>query len=298
LDAACIGAENPAGIDGVDPPNAEEDSKMGRSDSISDAALQRFYGDGFYRKQMSTSLVSARRYASILSAFFQPQSVVDLGCGRGTWLKAFKEIGAKRLVGYDGTWNSQDQMIDSEISFKSADLNELIDTLPAARFDLAMSLEVAEHLRPSAAETFVQSLTNFADVVMFGAAYPNQGGDNHINEQPASYWARLFNLVEYVPFDLFRPFVWGDADIAYWYQQNTFLYVRKNSDMCSRLAQKGHHPIQNIAFMDCVHPRLFGGRVGIKPILRDVAGAITPERLKNLARRIRYRQSDLVDRSI
>jgi ubiquinone/menaquinone biosynthesis C-methylase UbiE len=63
----------------------------------SDATLQKFYGDGFYRKQMSTSLVSARRYASILNAVFQPQSVVDLGCGRGTWLRAFKEIGAKRL---------------------------------------------------------------------------------------------------------------------------------------------------------------------------------------------------------
>jgi hypothetical protein len=88
----------------------------------SDATLQKFYGDGFYRKQMSTSLVSARRYASILNAVFQPQSVVDLGCGRGTWLRAFKEIGAKRLVGYDGSWNSQDQMIDSGISFQSADL--------------------------------------------------------------------------------------------------------------------------------------------------------------------------------
>jgi hypothetical protein len=72
----------------------------------------------------------------------------------------------------------------------------------------------------------------------------------------------------------------------------TFRALRgRNSDLCGRLTQKGQHPIQNVAFMDCVHPRLFKGRVGIKPVLRDIVGVITPERPRSVARRIKYRQS-------
>src|SRR5262249_2270842 len=135
------------------------------------------------------------------------------------------------------------------------DLNRLIKT--EDRFDLAMSLEVAEHLLPASAEIFVASLTGLSDVIMFGAAYTAQGGRNHYNEQPPTYWAKLFAAQGFVPFDLFRAAVWGSEQVEFWYQQNTFLYVRNDSDAFNDLIAKGGVPVLNMAFMDCVHPKLY-----------------------------------------
>jgi predicted RNA methylase len=70
------------------------------------------YDDEFYVEQVEESLRSARQYALITQALYTPKKVIDFGCGRGTWLQAFKEIGAEQLVGLDGNWNSQDKMVD------------------------------------------------------------------------------------------------------------------------------------------------------------------------------------------
>ena len=120
------------------------------------ASVSDFYGDGFYKSQMD-SLTSARRFVDHLSLIFKPHSVVDLGCGRGTWLKAFKDCGAEKVVGFDGSWNSQDNMVDQSIVFFSVDLNKP-QAAQEEKYDLAISLEVAEHLEESCAATFVESL--------------------------------------------------------------------------------------------------------------------------------------------
>lgn len=217
------------------------------------------YDDAFYKSQMDGSLRSAVRYVDFLSTLYRPSSVVDVGCGRGTWLKAFKDSGAQRVVGYDGAWNDKANMVDPSIDFHSVDLNKPIAV--AERFDLAMSLEVAEHLAESSASGLIGSLASLSDVVMFGAAYTEQGGTNHINEQPPTYWAKMFAVHDYVPFDLFRPIFWGDREVEYWYQQNTFLYVKRSTVVVGLLANLGHQPLKNIEFMDCVHPSLYNSKI-------------------------------------
>jgi SAM-dependent methyltransferase len=229
--------------------------------SDSKSTLANHYGDAFYKAQMDDSLHSAYRYISLLSPLHRPNSVVDIGCGRGTWLKAFFENGATTVVGYDGTWNSQEKMIDKSIVFHGADLNQLDGVSRKFKFDLAMSLEVAEHLEPSSSEPFVRLLTELSDVVLFGAAYPGQGGENHINEQRHSYWAKIFTSLDYLPFDVFRPQVWGSSDIPFWYQQNTFLYIKANTSLLKRATDLGFNAIDNIGFMDCVHPTLYDNKV-------------------------------------
>lgn len=218
---------------------------------------KKVYGDDFYRGQMNASYESAKVYAGHLSGIFLPRSVVDVGCGRGAWLKAFKELGVQKLSGFDGNWNSQEKIVDDAIAFTAFDLNQPIRSVDAARFDLAMSLEVAEHLEPASAATFVESLTGLSDLVMFGAAFTGQGGKNHINEQMPSYWARLFLARRYVPFDVFRPALWGDERVRFWYRQNTFLYAKDGSGAYEAIRAKGYHPVADIAFMDCVHPELY-----------------------------------------
>jgi len=129
-----------------------------------------------------------------------------------------------------------------------------------------MTLEVAEHLEPQSAETFVKSLTGAADLILFGAAYPHQGGPKHVNEKPHTYWAGLFAQHEYRPFDILRPTFWGDDTIPFWYRQNTFLYARQGSSAYDNLVSQSLQPMQNVWFMDCVHPQLYLCKIA------DIAG--------------------------
>lgn len=215
------------------------------------------YDDEFYEDQIAGSYKSAVQFVQYLSMIINPKTVADAGCGRGTWLKAFKEHGATRCVGFDGPWNSQSKMLDQGIDFVCTDLNESLSKY-GETFDLALSLEVAEHLEATSAVHFIKGLTSLSKVIIFGAAYSGQGGTEHINEQPHTYWAKLLGNCGYRPYDLFRPKFWGNEQIEPWYQQNTFLYVHESSDVNAVLMKLGHRPIENLAFMNCIHPWLYG----------------------------------------
>lgn len=226
------------------------------------ARLGNLYGQEFYDRQMAASLASARKYLRHLWRYIRPGSVLDVGCGRGTWLKACRELGSTTLVGYDGPWNGQEQMADAAIVFRGVDLNGRF--APAEKFDLAMSLEVAEHLEARYADRFVESLAASADCVLFGAAVVGQGGCNHINERMPSYWAHRFGRHGLVPFDLFRPAFWGDPEVCFWYRQNTFLYLRQGSAPYQAVKAGGVAELRDIAFMDCIHPELYGQKIADK----------------------------------
>ena len=234
--------------------------------ALSGKSYDALYDDAFYRRQVAGSYLSAKKYMQILWPLLQPQAAIDVGCGRGAWLKALKERGASQLVGFDGDWNSQQNMIDPAITFHAGDLNAPFAAGFSQRFDLAISLEVAEHLEEASAAGFVRSLTALSDVVLFGAAYSGQGGTHHINEKPHHYWARLFESHQYLPFDLFRPIVWGDPEVEYWYQQNTFLYVRHHSDPFLKLVGAGQSPVKNSLFLNCLHPTLYELYVNKQPV--------------------------------
>jgi hypothetical protein len=94
------------------------------------------------------------------------------------------------------------------------------------QFDLVVSLEVAEHLPPECAATFVESLTRLGPAVLFSAAIPGQGGVNHINEQWQDYWAGLFRNAGYEPIDWLRKRIWRNERIEWYYAQNILTYAR------------------------------------------------------------------------
>lgn len=233
---------------------------------------------------MAASLASARKYLRHLWPYLQPNSVLDVGCGRGGWLKACKELGCDTLVGYDGPWNNQAQMMEPDIVFRAVDLNDRFS--PSRPFDLAMSLEVAEHLEAKYADRFVNSLAGCADAILFGAAMVGQGGCNHVNEQMPSYWAHRFGHAGFVPFDLFRPVFWGDAEVCFWYRQNTFLYLRENSAAYRAFSERGVAPVGDIAFLDCIHPNLYRQKIaekGVREKIDDLGRSV----IRALKRRVR-----------
>jgi hypothetical protein len=150
-------------------------------------------------------------------------SVADFGCARGTWLAAWRRHGVLDTAGLDGHYvRSSDLEIPLE-SFHACDLTMPVDL--GRRFALAQSLEVAEHLPPEAARSFVGSLTRHADIVLFSASPPGQGGENHLNEQPYEFWRERFAERGYVMIDWLRPRILSNTTVQYWYRYNCFLFV-------------------------------------------------------------------------
>lgn len=56
--------------------------------------------------------------------------------------------------------------------------------------DVVVSLEVAEHLQESAADSYMDLLCRLGPRLVLTAATPGQGGTGHVNEQPNEYWIR------------------------------------------------------------------------------------------------------------
>ncbi len=149
-------------------------------------------------------------------------SAVDFGCGRGTWLKACLENGVETILGLDGDYVDRDRLLIDREQFRAVDLCQPIRL--ERRFDLALCLEVGEHLPARSARALVESLATAATVVLFSAAIPGQGGTSHVNEQWPYYWERLFNEQGMHKYDVVRPLIWADRSIEWWYRQNIYMY--------------------------------------------------------------------------
>jgi hypothetical protein len=234
------------------------------------------YNDNFYLDNR-TRIKSAEEFLSHLFKYYKPKSLVDVGCGRGAWLKVAQNLGVNNLLGIDGKWNKEKLILKntkkSKVKFIYKNLNHFFKA--EKKYDLAICLEVAEHLNSSSAVNLVKSIINLSNAIVFGAAYNMQGGVMHINEREHSYWGKLFLNNNFIVFDIFRPNLWKRNNISFWYRQNTFLFIKKKSKIIKILNKNNIYPLSNTDFMDCIHPELFYRRVGEQGIKYHVKKIIS-----------------------
>lgn len=170
----------------------------------------------------------------IVFELLQPATVVEFGCGVGTWLSVAKRLGATRVRGLDGAYARNSGLLIDASELTDTDLSQPVPAFPE-RFDLALSLEVAEHLPTASSDRFVADLCAAADVVLFGAAIFGQDGTDHINLQPQSAWISRFAAQGFQVFDLVRPRVWSHPAVKFWYKQNSFVFVNNSrTDLIER----------------------------------------------------------------
>jgi len=221
--------------------------------AISQVHTDHYTGDFFsYYGEMSR--LSARVMVPLVLELVQARSVIDVGCGTGEWLSVFRENGVEDIWGIDGPYVDQNQLKIPAGRFIPADLEQPFRM--ERRFDLVVSLEVAEHLSWSSAEAFVGSLIELGSVILFSAAIPNQGGENHLNEQWPEYWTELFNSKGFVVVDALRRRVWNNEKVQWWYAQNTLIFVAqeqlRNYPLLSR-----EYEVYDASALPIVHPKLF-----------------------------------------
>jgi len=209
------------------------------------------YTNAFYAQHLSGSASSARSILGQLVGYLSPSSILDVGCGQGTWLRAAHELGIRDLHGFDGTYVDTRALLIDPSHFTATDLRGEFST--SRRFDLTVSVEVAEHLPITRAESFVRDLCRTSDVVLFSAATPYQGGEDHLNEQWPEYWGILFRRHGYRCFDLFRSEFWAGPEVESWYAQNAFLFVKSDNPLCERLAEFS----ADGRVLSKIHPEIF-----------------------------------------
>lgn len=245
------------------------------------------YDARFYDWVKLTAIGSARAVLPIAYAACNPQSVVDVGCGEGAWLTVWRELGVGEILGLDGAHVRQDRLMLAPGEFMATELNH--PPAVARRFDLAQSLEVAEHLAPEAADRFVATLCALSDIVLFSAAVPGQGGEMHINEQHPSWWAARFKAQGYESFDAVRPQLREAAvDVAPWYKFNTVLYA--NATGQARLSEAARASrVTDLAELDGVGDALWRLRCAM-------LASLSPSVVTALSR-LRYRVATAIRRT-
>lgn len=204
------------------------------------------YTEAFFEQNMRVARTAAEIVLPGVLERTGARSVIDVGCAGGGWLSVAKEAGCV-VRGVDGHVPDGQLVIDVS-EFVRQDLTAGVG---CAGFDLALCLEVCEHLPPHSAAPLVAGLCE-ADWVLFSPAIPGQGGIGHINEQWGSWWAALFAGHGFVGSSDLKWIHWDDQRFEGFYRQNLLLFARPD-----RLAGAGFRP----GVVDVVHPE----RLGIWP---------------------------------
>lgn len=190
---------------------------------------ENIYDNVFYEKQAAVSYSSARVITKIINKVILPKSVIDIGCGVGTWLKAWMDNGVNDVKGYDINVIKEEYLCVARNYIIYEDIYN--NNYSNHKADLAMSLEVAEHLYPDYSKTFVSNLAKISDFILFSAGIPGQAGANHINTQPLQYWVDLFKKEDYNCYDFIRWKIINNNKVAPWYKQNILLFARGEANM-------------------------------------------------------------------
>ena len=230
------------------------------------------YDSSFFEAHSQGASDSAAIVVPIVHEIVRPTSILDVGCGVGTWLAEWVNQGVTDVLGLDGEYIDKMALRMEPAKFMPTDLRQTFSL--GRKFDLVQSLEVAEHLEQEHADLFVESLTSHGDIVLFSAAVPGQGGTHHVNEQWPSYWIEKFKKEGFKVYDILRPEIWADSRIATWYRQNILLFSKERVFDASETC------------IDVIHPELWTYKSDYKPGPRQLVQSFPTALSKALRRRL------------
>jgi len=227
----------------------------------------------YIHDEQAHNLQDPRIILPVIIDILKPNSVIDIGCGIGTFLRICKEHGIDDIMGIDGPW------VDKSLLSKNIPLscfceeNLELGFHISKKYDLAICLEVVEHLKEEAADIIVESLINASDQILFSAAIPGQMGQNHLNEQWIGYWSNKFQKYGYQTYDVLRPVFWEHPELARWYKQNIFLISKL--DYKDRLVK--FKKLWTNDILNYVHPEYYAQRVNSIHLLQTTNASLKAE---------------------
>lgn len=174
------------------------------------------------------SFSSAQEIVPKLISRYSPMSVVDIGCGTGSFANEFLKLGIAEVIGYEGDWMKPLPTLLPKANYRYHDLRTPIES--SKSYDMCLCLEVAEHICENSAANLISILTLMSSRVVFSAAIPKQGGNQHVNEQWPAYWSKLFAergfFLEWDP----RQSIWENDKIEGCYRQNLLIFAKNSAN--------------------------------------------------------------------
>jgi SAM-dependent methyltransferase len=151
----------------------------------------------------------------------RPADVLDIGCGIGTYLMLFKNLGARSVFGVDGIQADASALQSNE--YAAHDLTQHLDL--GRVFDIVICVEIAQRLDDRDAEVLLDNITRHAGrLIVFSAAEPGQPG-NGANCQPISRWLERWANRGWIP-DLMDSFGMRCLASLAWFRRNLVVLRR------------------------------------------------------------------------
>lgn len=191
-------------------------------------SISRKIDNAFYARDIRTD--RQHTYKSIvdccMNLFPATRSVIDFGCGSAWMLYYFMRDYSCEIKGIEPNELAKVYMSAEVRDF--IDIQDLRDPLRLwKKFDLALCLEVVEHIIDSYSDTVISNITKGAPILVFSAASPGQGGSEHVNERFFEYWMEKLLLAnfEFCPvLTLAAKNFLKEARIKSWYANNISIF--------------------------------------------------------------------------
>lgn len=184
-------------------------------------SLRHNYKPEFYNKLKKTGYDFAEIIIPMLQLKKKIKTVLDVGCGNGSFLLKCMELGL-RVRGYDEKHVMKFLLIP-EHKFTVKNLQNKFEVKD--KYDLVVTLEVAEHLYEIYKDNFVDSLCAAGDMILFSAAQIGQSGIHHVNCQPLEYWIKEFQKRGFIYDEIFTKQI-RLLDVHGWYRLNSILFYK------------------------------------------------------------------------
>lgn len=146
------------------------------------------YSKEYYQSINKDESTQASKLAEVIKEMYRPNSVIDIGCGTGLYLK---DIDCYKF-GFDFSKDAFDpEVIQVKREFVvTRDLTQPFE--PKSKFDIAICFEVLEHIGSEYSDIIAENISKYADILIVTASPPGQAGLNHVNCQPQWYWNEKF----------------------------------------------------------------------------------------------------------
>jgi len=184
------------------------------------------YDDEFFQWHVTHARKYSMRTMDWYIQKYRPDSVVDFGCGIGSYLESAYDYDIK-IKGYEislDAFRYTPEFIRPYIEYR--DCTEVIN---CGIFDTVISFETAEHIEPEGTNQFILNLVNATGkTLLFTAAPPGQEGTGHINCRTRDFW-----MMELSDLLIYNDILTGEISEA-WEKLGAPWYIVKNLMVFSR----------------------------------------------------------------